>query len=156
MGQTAWIVLTVNLGTLVVVAFLAGSVRRSERTVTLVRDELADVRTRLDRSVQGGEASHSGAEDGGACPHCGHTEESVEPGLPAPYVVGSPAGAGDPVTARPVTRVTLGEPLVKVAAFSFGVRRALTEENRALIAYRVRRELKRRRGMRRADTRRAA
>jgi hypothetical protein len=156
MGQTAWIVLTVNLGTLVVVAFLAGSVRRSERTVTLVRDELADVRTRLDRSVQGLEASHSGAVDDGACPHCGHTEEPVEPGLPAPYVVGSPAGAGGPDSARLVTRVTLGEPLIKVAAFSFGVRRALTEENRALIAYRVRRELKRRRGMRRADTRRAA
>ncbi len=156
MGQTAWMLLTVNLGTLAAVAFLAGSMRRSDRAVRLVHDELADVRTRLDRSMQSGEASHSDPLDGGACPHCGHSEEAVEPGVPAPYVVGSPAGAGDPGSAPQVTRVTLGEPLIKVAAFSFGVRRALTEENRALIAYRVRRELKRRRGMRRADTRRAA
>jgi hypothetical protein len=146
--------LTVNLGTLVAVAFLAGSQRRSERAMTLVHGELADVRTRLDQAVQGGDAPRSDAADGGACPTCGHTEEPVEPGLPAPYVVGPPADDRD--LARQVTRVTLGEPLIKVAAFSFGVRRALTEEKRSLIAYRVRRELKRRRGMRRADTRRAA
>jgi hypothetical protein len=148
--------LTVNLGTLAAVAFLAVSLRRHDRAMTLVHDELANVRTRLDQSVQGAEAAHSDAADEGACPHCGRTEEPVEPGLPAPYVVTSPAGADDRDAARQVTRVTLGEPLIKVAAFSSGVRRALTEEKRAMIAYRVRRELKRRRGMRRSDTRRAA
>ena len=154
MGQTAWLLLTVNLGTLVAVAFLAGSLRRSDRSMTLLHDELSDVRMRLNRSEQDDSASRSDAADGGVCPHCGHAEEPVEPALPAPYAVESLAG--DPDFGHQATRVTLGEPLIKVAAFSFGVRRALTEEKRALIAYRVRRELKRRRGMRRAETRRAA
>lgn len=44
-----------------------------------------------------------------------------------------------------VVSSTLGEPLIKVAAFSHGVRRALREEKRAHLAYQVRREYRRRR-----------
>ena len=59
---------------------------------------------------------------------------------------------GDPVpdltTAR-IASVTLGGPLIKVAALSHGVRRALSEEHRMRIAYVVRKEMRRQRKMRR-------
>jgi hypothetical protein len=169
MGRTAWALLAVNLVTLLAVIFLAGALRRSDRSITLLRDELADLGHRLGRAGAGdsvplGDAS--GLEPAGACRLCGRTDEQPQPGLPAPYLIGSPARPPDrseptlPLagsgSTRQVTSVTIGEPLIKVAAFSFGVRRALTEEKRALIAYRVRRELKRRRGLRRGEPRRVA
>jgi Sec-independent protein translocase protein TatA len=44
-----------------------------------------------------------------------------------------------------VVSTTLGEPLIKVAALSYGVRQALREERRAHLAFQVRREYRRRR-----------
>ena len=169
MGKTAWALLAVNLVTLFGVVVLAGAVRRSHRSLTLLSDDLAGLGSRVDRAGAASSVPHSdapGFDPYGVCALCGRADEQPEPGLPAPYLVGPPAdpptrGEGslplagpDPV--RHVTRGTIGEPLIKVAAFSFGVRRALTEEKRALIAYRVRRELKRRRGLRRGETGRAA
>jgi hypothetical protein len=55
----------------------------------------------------------------------------------------------DPLTTGRIASVTLGGPLLKVAAFSHGVRRALDEEQRMRISYAVRKELKRQRKMRR-------
>jgi hypothetical protein len=73
--------------------------------------------------------------------------------------------AGDPVAADPgnlpavpdraVLSVTLGEPLVKLAAFGYGVRRALSAESRNRIAFEMRREVKRARKERRRAARRA-
>ena len=54
----------------------------------------------------------------------------------------------DPTTAR-IASVTLGGPLIKVAAFSHGVRRALREEHRMRIAYVMRKEMRRQRKIRR-------
>jgi hypothetical protein len=56
--------------------------------------------------------------------------------------------ADEPSTAR-IASVTLGGPLIKVAAFGHGVRRALDEEQRMRISYAVRKELRRQRKMRR-------
>lgn len=58
------------------------------------------------------------------------------------------ADAGDLTTAR-IASVTLGGPLIKVAAFSHGVRRALDEEQRMRISHAVRKELRRQRKLRR-------
>ena len=48
-----------------------------------------------------------------------------------------------------VPSVTLSGPLIKVAAFSHGVRRALDEESRMRVAYAFRKELRRQRKVRR-------
>lgn len=83
--------------------------------------------------------------------------------LVAPQVEYVITSAGDPATAsadmprvddRAVLSVTLGEPLVKVAALGFGVRRALSAESRNRIAFAMRREVKRARKERRRAARR--
>jgi hypothetical protein len=56
---------------------------------------------------------------------------------------------------RAVLSVTLGEPLVKLAAFGYGVRRALSAESRNRIAFQMRREVKRARKERRRAARRS-
>jgi hypothetical protein len=61
---------------------------------------------------------------------------------------GIDGGEADLSTAR-IASVTLGGPLIKVAAFSHGVRHALDEEQRMRISYAVRKELRRQRKMRR-------
>jgi hypothetical protein len=53
------------------------------------------------------------------------------------------------LTARRVVSVTLARPLIKVAALSYGIRRALDDENRFKVRYAMRRELRRQRKMRR-------
>jgi hypothetical protein len=72
--------------------------------------------------------------------------------LPDQYVItdaGNGRKVGDILLSRRTVALTMGEPLVKVAAFSSGVGRALREETRAHIAYQVRREMKQRRRQRR-------
>lgn len=59
------------------------------------------------------------------------------------------------VPERAVLSVTVGEPLVKLAAFGFGLRRALSAESRNRIAFEMRREVKRARKERRRAARRA-
>jgi hypothetical protein len=59
------------------------------------------------------------------------------------------------VPERAVLSVTLGEPLVKLAAFGYGLRRALAPESRNRIAFEMRREVKRARKQRRRAARRA-
>jgi hypothetical protein len=54
-----------------------------------------------------------------------------------------------------VASVTLAGPLVKIAAFSHGLRRALDEESRMRISYAMRKELKRQRKLRRQRARHA-
>ena len=84
---------------------------------------------------------------------------SVAP-LQAEYVITS-AGARDAdadlpaVPDRAVLSVTLGEPMVKLAALGYGVRRALSPETRNRIAFEMRREVKRARKERRRAARRA-
>lgn len=60
------------------------------------------------------------------------------------------------VSSRLVLSATVGEPLVKLAAFAYGVRHALTPENRNRIRFEMRREVRRARKERRAAGRAAA
>lgn len=60
------------------------------------------------------------------------------------------------VSSRLVLSATVGEPLVKIAAFAYGVRHALTAENRNRIRFEMRREIRRARKARRAAGRAAA
>lgn len=60
----------------------------------------------------------------------------------------------DQVSTKLVVSSAFGEPLLKAAALGHGVRRALSEENRALLAHQVRREYRRRRKVTRANMRR--
>lgn len=71
--------------------------------------------------------------------------------------------AGLPEPAKPATvpehavlSATVGEPLVKVAALAYGVRRALSAESRNRIAFEMRREVRRARKQRRREARQAA
>jgi hypothetical protein len=64
--------------------------------------------------------------------------------------VSDPAsGVEDDLSTARLASVTLGGPLIKVAAFGHGVRHALDEEQRMRISYAVRKELRRQRKMRR-------
>jgi hypothetical protein len=66
------------------------------------------------------------------------------------------AASAERVPNRVVLSAAFGEPLVKVVAFGFGLRRALSPESRNRIAFEVRREVKRARKQRRRATKRAA
>lgn len=75
-----------------------------------------------------------------------HSVDRDEVVIPTP--IGPPHIEPDPGVAR-VDSVTLSAPLIKVAAFSHGVRRALDEESRMRVAYAFRKELRRQRRVRR-------
>ncbi len=81
--------------------------------------------------------------------------ESVPPSPPREDdVVLTPTPIGPPdveldLSVSRVASVTLAGPLIKVAAFSHGVRRALSEETRMRVAYAFRKELRRQRKLRR-------
>jgi hypothetical protein len=64
---------------------------------------------------------------------------------------GTEASEAVAVPDRLVLSATLGEPLVKVAAFSHGVRRALSAESRNRIWFEMRREVRRARKQRRRE-----
>lgn len=57
---------------------------------------------------------------------------------------------GDPAAASVVSLVA-ADPMIKLAAFTYGVRRALGEEQRMRVVYAFRKELKRRRRMQRQE-----
>lgn len=62
----------------------------------------------------------------------------------------------DEVPTRLVLSATVGQPLVRLAALAYGVRTALTAENRNRIRFEMRREIRRARKQRRAAGRAAA
>jgi hypothetical protein len=66
-----------------------------------------------------------------------------------PVITAMPEADDADLTARRVVSVTLARPLIKVAALSYGIRRALDDENRFKVRYAMRRELRRQRKMRR-------
>lgn len=71
--------------------------------------------------------------------------------------VGStPTNPAAEVSSRLVLSATVGEPLVRMASFVYGVRRALTAENRNRIRFEMRREIRRSRKARRAAQRTAS
>lgn len=83
----------------------------------------------------------------------GRDDEQPTPDLPDAAVpvitaISDPLDDVDLRTRR-VASVTLARPLIKVAALSYGVRRALDDEHRLRVRLTMRRELKRQRKMRR-------
>ena len=84
---------------------------------------------------------------------------------PAEFVItqvgGEPAEQGAPlpqppaVSSRAFVSVALGESLVRLVSLGYGVRRALSAENRNRIAFEMRREVRRSRKQRRRDLKEA-
>jgi len=66
-----------------------------------------------------------------------------------------PEPAGTPLSAGQFASVALGESLVRVLSLGYGVRRALSAENRNRIRFEMRREVKRSRRQRRHDLKEA-
>lgn len=130
---------------------LAVSGRRVRRSLGQARAEVDELRVRVEQLTDrlGAVPATAGAPD---VPVDGAATEYVITGLaPAADAVSEPV----PVPDRAVLSVTFGEPLVKVVAFGYGVRRALSPESRNRIAFEMRRELKRARKERRRGTRAA-
>jgi hypothetical protein len=77
----------------------------------------------------------------------------AEPGVSdedVPVITDLPDADDDlDITARRVASVTFARPLIKVAALSYGLRRALDDENRFKIRYAMRQEFRRQGKMRR-------
>lgn len=94
-----------------------------------------------DASVGAGAAPPRGTREAGSAQP---PEQSAQPG---PITI---TDLGEPVPdPGPVRRVSFGSPMIKLAALSYGVRRALGEDTRTLAAVTMRRELKRQRRQRR-------
>jgi hypothetical protein len=83
---------------------------------------------------------------------------AATPAVPSEFVI-TTAGTGDVTTSeapdRPVLSMTVGEPLVRLAALGYGVRRALSAQSRNRIRFEMRREVRRARKERRRAARRS-
>jgi hypothetical protein len=143
---------------LVTVVLVATRSRRSRRDLETMLDaaqrEADDLRHRLEeltgRSGRPAGPSHGPAYLEELLADPAEEHPAAEPQL-AEFVithVGEPGAASDQsagdlaVPDRLVLSATLGEPLVKVAAFSHGVRRALRAESRNRIWFEMRREVR--------------
>jgi hypothetical protein len=131
---------------LLVTAVLAVTGRRRSRAdleamLVEAQRETESLRQRLDELAGDGRAASGGA----AAP------AAADPAFVITHV-GEPEDTADqlPVSDRLVLSATLGEPLVKVAAFSHGLRRALSAESRNRIWFEMRREMRASRRRRRA------
>jgi hypothetical protein len=146
MDSTSTVVLVVA-AVVVVVAFvvtvvLAQALARARAESARLRGELAALTECIEQLAETDRIRREAAL----------AQPSTVVALPDQYVItdaGNGRKVGDILLARRTVALTMGEPLVKVAAFSSGVGRALREETRAHIAYQVRREMKQRRRQRR-------
>lgn len=140
----AAVLLLVLLGAAVATVVIGRRGRARERSLLAAAQRDVDVlRTRVDELSAELTASRAAAvNDPGSAEYLITTAgDPVEPDLPQ-------------VPERAVLSVTLGEPLVKLAAFGYGLRRALSPESRNRIAFEMRREVKRARKARRRHARR--
>jgi hypothetical protein len=125
----------------VVTVVLAQALGRARAESSRLRDELASLTDCIERLAEIDRARREARV----------AQPSAVVSLPDEYVITSAVNGhqvGVPLSRRTAV-VTMGEPLVKLAALSSGVGRALREETRAHIAYQVRREMKQRRRHRR-------
>ena len=140
-GAAALLLLLLGAG---VAALLLGRRARA-------REAAADAAARTDVEVLRARVEELSAELAAA-------SRPVADGDTGEYVIttaGHPERADLPqVPERAVLSVTLGEPLVKLAAFGYGLRRALSPESRNRIAFEMRREVRRARKARRRAARR--
>ncbi len=125
---------------LVYVTALRGLLRRTRHEQADLRVEIDQLRGRLDELSLG------------QTPTRGYLPE---PGPSAPSPAAAPAVPARVVGDSLVLSETVGEPLVKVAAFAHGLRRALSGQSLNQIRFEVRREVRRARKRRRRETREA-
>ena len=126
--------------------------------VVVLRTEVRLLRTELSAAMpaRGPAPAQTGSSDRTAAPAATGSED---PSGPAPGQLPALPLPVQPVAApsqQQIVVATLGHPLVRVAAVSHGLRRALTPENRDRILALVRRDLRRREKLRRRAARRAA
>ncbi len=130
---------------LAVVMTVVRSRRRLEQALSASREELAEVQRRLDR-LAGQVAPVPDVRRPVAdqteyvITTAGEPQQGPEPGTALPQVSG-----------REFASVALGESLVRLASLGYGVRRALSAENRNRIAFEVKREVRRSRKQRRRE-----
>ena len=107
--------------------------RRLENELAASREELAAVQRRLDALARQVEPR----------PLVGAAEYVITTaGEPEPEDV-VPAATPVPVSGRQFASLALGESLVRIVSFGYGVRRALSAENRNRIGFEMRREVRR-------------
>lgn len=159
MDPAVWAVLGAVAGGLLVALVTGGCVlvlRRSSRRradeLHAAREHVAALRARLDELTE--ELRLARAAAPAVLPSselvittAGEDLPTHDPARDRSHLPQVPEGA--------VLSVTLGEPLVKLAAWTYGVRRALSPESRNRIAFEMRREVKRSRKERRRAARRA-
>ena len=110
--------------------------RRSRRELAASRAQLAGLQERVDELAR--------------------ALSELQPDREAPpvgYVITDAGSPAEPVSTAAALSVTLGDPMIRLAALAYGVRRALSAESRNRIAFEVRREVKRARKQRRRDVR---
>jgi hypothetical protein len=134
---------------LVLAVLLARSLRgrrRLEDSLAASREELAVVQRRLDALARRIEPR----------PVVDETEYVITTaGEPDPTHLPTTAAPTAPVSARQFASVAVGESLVTLFSFGYGVRRALSAENRNRIGFEIRREVRRSRKQRRRDVKQA-
>lgn len=136
--------LLILLGLLFVVV---ASGRRTARALVASRAEVAALNARVNLLSEQMELSRVVA--------------AASPVVPqSAYVITTAGGTGsddssgaEPLANRVVLSATVGEPLVKLLALGYGVRRALAPQTRNRIAFEMRREVKRSRKQRKRDLR---
>jgi hypothetical protein len=128
--------------------------RRANRRVT---EEISVLRARLDQLetaavLQASPTSEVPARQSG---RAGADYVITTAGLPVLAEQPLPAEPPAPVEVRQFASVALGESLVRIAALAYGVRRALSAENRNRIGFEVRREIRRSRRQRKRELKEA-
>jgi hypothetical protein len=126
--------------------------RRLADELAASREELAAVQRRLDGLAR-------------RVPPAAQPQEFVITTAGSPDAPGGPARPDgldkldqpgqEPLSARQFASVAVGESLVTLVSFGYGVRRALSAENRNRIAFEMRREVRRARKQRRRDLKEA-
>ena len=145
--STAVALLAVLVGCLLaVVVVLAVMVSRRRRVERRTTQQLAALQERLESmaaTVARLERERSEPGPGRGSQRSDASENGV------PVITGIADRDDLDLDARRVASITLAGPLLKAAAFSYGVRHALHEEQRMRITYAMRKELRRQRKMRR-------
>jgi hypothetical protein len=138
-------------------ALLAGVVvaRSSRRARARLEDELAASREELQAVQKRLDGLSRRVEPAWSARSTDEEFVITTAGLPEPRDAAPPAVPDRQLTAKEFTSVALGESLVTLASLAYGVRRALSPENRNRISFEMRREVRRARKQRKADLKEA-
>ncbi len=125
--------------------------RRLADELAASREELAAVQRRLDGLARRVPPAAQPQEF--VITTAGNPDVPAEPARPGLDKIDPPGQ--EPLSARQFASVAVGESLVTLVSFGYGVRRALSAENRNRIAFEMRREVRRARKQRRRDLKEA-